>query len=95
MSGLQRRDHRPRRPRQNHLVDKIVHHCNVIDPRKATGDLVLDNNDLERERGITILSKNVAATYKDVKVDLIDTQGTQISVERWSASSKWPTPSSS
>ena len=36
------------------LVDKIIHHCNVIDPRKATGDLILDNNDLERERGITI-----------------------------------------
>ena len=41
------------------LVDKIIHHCNVIDPRKATGYLILDSNDLERERGITILSKNV------------------------------------
>ena len=57
------------------LVDKIIHHCNVIDPRKATGDLILDNNDLERERGITILSKNVAANYKDVKINLIDTPG--------------------
>ena len=57
------------------LVDKIIHHCNVIDPRKATGELILDNNDLERERGITILSKNVAANYKDVKINLIDTPG--------------------
>jgi len=57
------------------LVDKIIQHCNVIDPRKETGDLILDNNDLERERGITILSKNVAANYKDVKINLIDTPG--------------------
>ena len=57
------------------LVDKIIQHCNVIDPRKATGDLILDSNDLERERGITILSKNVAANYKDVKINLIDTPG--------------------
>ena len=57
------------------LVDKIIHLCNVIDPRKATGDLILDSNDLERERGITILSKNVAANYKGVKINLIDTPG--------------------
>ena len=57
------------------LVDKIIHHCNVIDPRKVTGDLILDNNDLERERGITILSKNVSANYNGVKINLIDTPG--------------------
>ena len=57
------------------LVDKIIHECQIMDPRKATGELILDNNDLERERGITILSKNVAAKYKDVKINIIDTPG--------------------
>ena len=57
------------------LVDKIIHACHVIDPRKETGELILDNNDLERERGITILSKNVSAQWKDVKINIIDTPG--------------------
>lgn len=57
------------------LVDKIIHECQLIDDRKETGDLILDNNDLERERGITILSKNVAAQYKGVKINIIDTPG--------------------
>ena len=56
------------------LVDKIIHR-NVVDDRKDTGELILDNNDLERERGITILAKNVSATWKDVKINLIDTPG--------------------
>ncbi|MBN2611187.1 MAG: translational GTPase TypA [Bacteroidales bacterium] len=57
------------------LVDKIIHECKVFDPRKESGELILDNNDLERERGITILSKNVSVTYKDVKINIIDTPG--------------------
>lgn len=57
------------------LVDKIIHECQIMDPRKDTGELILDNNDLERERGITILSKNVAVEYKDVKINIIDTPG--------------------
>jgi GTP-binding protein len=57
------------------LVDKIIHECQIMDPRKYTGELILDNNDLERERGITILSKNVAANYKDVKINILDTPG--------------------
>lgn len=57
------------------LVDKIIHRCSVVDPRKETGDLILDNNDLERERGITILSKNVSAMWKDTKINIIDTPG--------------------
>lgn len=57
------------------LVDKIIHHCKILDDRKEAGDLILDNNDLERERGITILSKNVAVNYKGVKINIIDTPG--------------------
>ena len=57
------------------LVDKIIHECQTLDTRKETGELILDNNDLERERGITILSKNVSVTYKDVKINIIDTPG--------------------
>jgi GTP-binding protein len=57
------------------LVDKIIHECKTLDTRKETGDLILDNNDLERERGITILSKNVSVNYKGVKINIIDTPG--------------------
>ncbi len=57
------------------LVDKIIHHCEVLDKRKEIGELILDNNDLERERGITILSKNVSVVYKGVKINIIDTPG--------------------
>lgn len=57
------------------LMDKIIHACEAVDTRKDTGELILDNNDLERERGITILAKNVAATWKDSKINLIDTPG--------------------
>jgi len=57
------------------LVDRIIQECQVIDQRKEVGDLILDSNDLERERGITILSKNVSANYKGVKINIIDTPG--------------------
>ena len=57
------------------LVDKIIDHCKVLDGRKERTELLLDNNDLERERGITILSKNVSVEYKDVKINVIDTPG--------------------
>ena len=57
------------------LVDKILHYCNLFKEHEQTGDLILDNNDLERERGITIVSKNVAVTYKDTKINIIDTPG--------------------
>tara|TARA_B110000459_G_scaffold203206_1_gene258756 strand:+ start:5805 stop:7580 length:1776 start_codon:yes stop_codon:yes gene_type:complete len=57
------------------LVDKMIHRCEVVDPRKETGELILDNNDLERERGITILSKNVSAMWKGTKINIIDTPG--------------------
>ena len=57
------------------LVDKIIQECETLDSRKDTGELILDNNDLERERGITILSKNVSVIYNDVKINIIDTPG--------------------
>lgn len=57
------------------LVDKIIHESHLIDERKETKELILDNNELERERGITILSKNVSVKYKNVKINIIDTPG--------------------
>jgi GTP-binding protein len=57
------------------LVDKIIDQAKVLDDRKERTDLLLDNNDLERERGITILSKNVSVNYKNTKINVIDTPG--------------------
>ncbi len=57
------------------LVDKIMYHCNLFRSNENTGDLILDNNDLERERGITITSKNVSVVYKDTKINIIATPG--------------------
>ena len=57
------------------LVDKIIDQAKILDDRKVRTDLLLDSNDLERERGITILSKNVSVTYKGVKINVIDTPG--------------------
>ena len=57
------------------LVDKILHSCATFRDNQETGELILDSNDLERERGITIVSKNVSVRYKDVKINIIDTPG--------------------
>ncbi len=57
------------------LVDKIIHACKVFRENQVFNDLILDNNELERERGITIVSKNVSVRYKDVKINIIDTPG--------------------
>jgi len=57
------------------LVDKILHATKVFRDNQETGDLIMDSNELERERGITILSKNASVTYKDVKINVIDTPG--------------------
>ena len=57
------------------LVDKIIDQAKILDDRKERKELLLDNNDLERERGITILSKNVSVDYKEVKINVIDTPG--------------------
>ena len=57
------------------LVDKMLLAGNLFRSNQSTGELMLDNNDLERERGITILSKNVSINYKDTKINIIDTPG--------------------
>ncbi len=57
------------------LVDRMLHQVKLFRENEVMGDLILDNNDLERERGITILSKNVSVRYKDVKINIIDTPG--------------------
>lgn len=57
------------------LVDKILHATKVFRENQETGELIMDSNDLERERGITIFSKNVSVTYKDFKINVIDTPG--------------------
>ena len=57
------------------LVDKILHSTNIFRENQESGELIMDNNDLERERGITIFSKNISVTYKGVKINVIDTPG--------------------
>ncbi|HLS29365.1 MAG TPA: translational GTPase TypA [Flavobacteriaceae bacterium] len=57
------------------LTDEIMHYCKVFRDNEEVEDLVLDSDDLERERGITITSKNVAVKYKDTKINIIDTPG--------------------
>ncbi|RTL58417.1 MAG: translational GTPase TypA [Sphingobacteriales bacterium] len=57
------------------LVDKILHATKVFRDNQETGELIMDSNDLERERGITIFSKNAAVSYKGVKINVIDTPG--------------------
>jgi GTP-binding protein len=57
------------------LVDKMLHTAKLFREHEETGELILDNNDLERERGITILAKNVSIVYKGVKINIIDTPG--------------------
>ena len=57
------------------LVDRMLHQAKLFRDNQETGDLILDNNDLERERGITILSKNVSVRYKGTKINIIDTPG--------------------
>ncbi len=57
------------------LVDRILHQVKLFRDNQEMGDLILDSNELERERGITILSKNVSVRYKDIKINIIDTPG--------------------
>src|SRR5574344_2637273 len=57
------------------IVDHMIYQANLVRKPADRGELILDNNDIERERGITILAKNVSVVYKDVKINIIDTPG--------------------
>ena len=57
------------------LVDRMIHAGKLFADHERPGDLIMDSNDLERERGITILAKNVSIRYKDTKINIIDTPG--------------------
>ncbi|MBQ4286437.1 MAG: GTP-binding protein, partial [Bacteroidales bacterium] len=57
------------------MVDRMIYQANLVRRPENLGNLILDNNDIERERGITILAKNVSVTYKGVKINIIDTPG--------------------
>lgn len=57
------------------LVDRILHQANLFRDNQKVQELILDSNELERERGITILSKNISVRYKDTKINIIDTPG--------------------
>src|SRR5438876_1898130 len=57
------------------LVDRMLHQAKLFRDNQQTGELIMDSNELERERGITILAKNVSIRYKDVKINIIDTPG--------------------
>jgi GTP-binding protein len=57
------------------LVDKLLHAGHLFKDHEHPGELIMDSNDLERERGITILAKNVSVRYKDYKINVIDTPG--------------------
>src|SRR5688500_16992816 len=57
------------------LIDKVLHTTNVYIDNQDTGELIMDSNELEKERGITIFSKNAAVNYKGVKINVIDTPG--------------------
>jgi GTP-binding protein len=57
------------------LVDRMLHQGKLFRDNQETGDLILDSNDLERERGITILAKNCSVRYKEIKINIIDTPG--------------------
>ena len=60
------------------LVDQILKQCSVFRKNQVVRERFLDSNDLERERGITILAKNISIPYKDFKINLIDTPGMRI-----------------
>ena len=76
------------------LVDEMLKQGGVYRENQEVVDRVMDSNDLERERGITILAKNTAIHYGDTKINIVDTPATPTLAARWSVSSRWSTASS-
>ena len=73
------------------LVDKMIQQSKILRDAEKLGTLILDNNDLERERGITILAKNVSVPYKNTKINIIDTPSAMFSTLSTSPpKSAWP-----
>ena len=73
------------------MVDKLLRATDAFRANQQVEDRVLDSNDQERERGITILAKNISIEYKDVKINVIDTRATPTLAARSSACCVWPT----
>jgi len=71
----QHRHHRARRPRKTTLVDALLRQSGIFRANEHLTDRVMDSNAIERERGLTILAKNTAVTYRDVKINIMDTPG--------------------
>ena len=73
------------------LVDALLWESGEFRANQDVGERILDSKDLEREKGITILAKNIAVHYEGVKINIIDTPATPTSAARSSACSRWPT----
>ena len=73
------------------LVDELLKQSGVFRANQEVQERVMDSNDIERERGITILSKNTAVSYKGTKINIIDTPATLISAARLNVSLRWLT----
>ena len=71
------------------LVDQFLRQSGVFRSNEAVTERVMDSGDLERERGITILSKNTAVMYNDIKINIVDTRAMPISAEKLSEFSRW------
>ena len=71
------------------LVDQMLRDAGVLRRGEQDVERIMDSNDLERERGITILSKNTAVSYGGTRINIVDTPVTRTSAARWSASSRW------
>jgi GTP-binding protein len=81
----------PCRPRQDTIVDALLRQSGVFRENEQVVSQVMDSNDLERERGITILAKNTAIRYGDTRINIVDTPDTPISAVKSNASSRWST----
>jgi hypothetical protein len=91
----QYRDHRPRRPRQDHLVDQLFRQSGTFRDNQRVEERAMDSNDLEKERGITILAKCTSVEWtspqsgETIRINIVDTPATPTSAARWNASCRW------